>query len=65
MNGFTQDLRFALRLLVRDRTFTATALVTLTLCIAANVAMFGILRSVVLKPLPFAESERIVLLYNS
>lgn len=65
MAGLGQDVRFALRLLARDRTFTVTALVTLALCIAANTAMFGVVRSVVLKPLPFAGSERIVLLYNS
>jgi predicted permease len=65
MAGLGQDLRFALRLLARDRTFTVTALVTLALCIAANTAMFGIVRSVVLKPLPFSESDRIVVLYNS
>ena len=39
-----QDLRFAIRLLARDRTFTATALLTLALSIAANTAMFGIVR---------------------
>ena len=65
MAGLGQDLRFALRLLVRDRTFTATALVTLALCIAANTAMFGVVRSVVLAPLPFPESDRLVVLYNS
>jgi predicted permease len=65
MSGFTQDVRFALRLLGRDRTFTCAALLTLALCIGANTAMFGILRSVVLKPLPVPESNRIVLLYNS
>jgi predicted permease len=65
MAGLGQDVRFALRLLARDRTFTVTALVTLALCIAANTAMFGLVRSVVLKPLPFPRSDRIVFLYNS
>jgi predicted permease len=65
MSNFIQDVRFALRLLVKDRSFTVTALLTLAVCIAANTAMFSIVRSVLLKPLPFPDSERIVLLYNS
>jgi predicted permease len=59
------DLRYALRLLLKDRSFTIMALLTLMVCIAANTAMFSIVRSVLLKPLPFPESQRIVLLYNS
>jgi len=60
-----QDLKYALRGLLKDRSFTVTAVLTLTLCLAANTAMFSIVRSVVLKPLPFPGSERIVYLYNS
>ena len=65
MRTLWQDLRFSLRLLAKDRSFTLTALLTLGLAIAANAAMFGIVRSVLLKPLPFPDSSRIVLLYNS
>src|ERR671910_240942 len=65
MSTFAQDLRFGLRLLARDRSFTATALLTLTICLAANAAMFAVVRSVLMKPLPFAGSDRIVTLYNS
>jgi predicted permease len=65
MSSFLQDVRFALRLLIKDRSFTVTALVTLAVCIAANTAMFSIVRSVLLKPLPFPDSDLIVLLYNS
>jgi predicted permease len=59
------DLRFALRLLAKDKSFTITALLTLAVCVGANTAMFGIVRSVLMKPLPFSGSERMVLLYNS
>lgn len=59
------DLRFAIRLLIKDRSFTLTTLLTLAICIAANTAMFSIVRSVLLKPLPFPGSERILYLYNS
>jgi predicted permease len=60
-----QDIRFAARLLIKDRSFTVTAVLTLALCVAANTAMFGVVRSVLLKPLPFPGSDQIVLLYNS
>lgn len=60
-----QDLRFALRLLAKDRSFTITALLTLAICIGANTAMLSVVRSVLLKPLPFPDSARLVLLYNS
>jgi predicted permease len=65
MPTFVQDVRFGLRLLARDRSFTATALLTLAICLAANTAMFAVVRSVLMKPLPFAGSDRIVSLYNS
>jgi hypothetical protein len=55
------DLRYALRLLLKDRSFTITAVLALIVCIAANTAMFSIVRSVLMKPLPFPESEGIVL----
>ena len=65
MSAFLQDVRFGLRLLIKDRSFTLTALLTLAVCIGANAAMFSVVRSVLLKPLPFPGSERVVLLYNS
>jgi hypothetical protein len=58
------DVRLAARALVRDRLFTATALLTLLVCLAANAAIFSIVRSVLLKPLPIPEADRIVLLSN-
>jgi predicted permease len=65
MAALLQDVRFGLRLLARDRSFTITALLTLAVCIGANAAMFSVVRSVLLKPLPFPGSDRVVLLYNS
>ncbi len=65
MSDLFQDVRFALRLLGRDRSFTITALLTLAICIGANTAMFSVVRSVLLRPLPFPDSDRVVLLYNS
>jgi predicted permease len=60
-----QDLRYAVRLLLKDRTFTLTALLTLTLCIGANTAIFSIVRSVLLRPLPVPHADRIMQVYNS
>jgi predicted permease len=65
MSSFLNDLRFGLRLLAKDRSFTITALLTLAVCIGANAAMFSVVRSVLLKPLPFPKSGQVVLLYNS
>jgi predicted permease len=64
-DGLRQDIGLALRMLTRDKSFTIAALLTLTICIAANSAMFSIVRSVILKPLPFRDAERLVLLYQS
>jgi predicted permease len=65
MDRLFQDLRFALRLLWRDRAFTITTMATLALCVGANTAIFAIVNSVLLKPLPFDEPARLVRLNNS
>ncbi len=50
---------------MEDRGFTATATLTLALCIAANAAIFAVVNSVLLRPLPVPEPERLVLIHNS
>jgi predicted permease len=64
MERMLQDLRFAARLLWKDRSFTATTVATLALCLAANTAIFAIVHSVLLRPLPFPEPERLATVYN-
>lgn len=59
------DLRHALRLLLKDRSFTVTALLTLALCIGANTAIFSVVQSVLLRPLPVPDADRLVLVLNS
>jgi predicted permease len=65
MDRFLQDIRFAVRLLIRDRAFSITALLTLALCIGANAVIFAVVNSVLLRPLPVPDSDRLVLIYNS
>src|SRR5262245_10266506 len=64
MERLLQDLRFAARTLWKDRSFSLTAIATLALCLAANVAIFAIVDGVLLKPLPFDEPDRLVRIFN-
>ena len=65
MGPLVQDIRFASRLLVKERAFTITTLLTLALCIGANATIFAVVNSVLLRPLSVPEPDRLVLLYNS
>lgn len=65
MESFLQDIKFGLRLLFKDKGFTVTAIATLAICIAANATIFSVVHSVILKPLPLPEPDRVLLLYNS
>src|SRR5262245_27521352 len=58
------DLRVSLRLLWKDKAFTITAAVTLAVCIGANVALFSVVRGVLLKPLALPDADRVVLAGN-
>ena len=65
MDRLRQDLVFAVRLLHEDRAFAATTILTLALCIGANTAIFTVVRSVLLRPLPYAEADRLVVAYDA
>jgi predicted permease len=60
-----QELVISLRRLLRDRLFTATALVTLALCIGINGAVFSAFNALILRSLPFRDPDRIVYVYNA
>jgi putative ABC transport system permease protein len=64
MDRLVQDLRFAVRLLWKDRNFSITTIATLALCLAANVAIFAVVNGVLLKPLPFPEPDRLIRIFN-
>src|SRR4029077_13517116 len=58
------DLTYAIRMLRRNAGFAATAVLTLALGIGANTAIFSVCNAVLFKPLPYAEPERIVMLWE-
>ncbi|HYT76267.1 MAG TPA: ABC transporter permease, partial [Vicinamibacterales bacterium] len=60
MEKLVQDLRFALRTLLRQPGFALTAIVTLALGIGATTAIFSVVDAIILRPLPFARADRIV-----
>ncbi len=64
MERLLQDVRFAGRLLWKDRGFSLTTIATLALCLAANVAIFAVVNGVLLKPLPFPEPDRLIRFFN-
>jgi putative ABC transport system permease protein len=64
MEKLAQDLRFALRSLLRRPGFTLTAVVTLALGIGSTTAIFSVVDAVLLRPLPFERADRIVAIRN-
>ena len=65
MGTIIRDLRFGAKLLFKEKTFSATVLTTLAICIGANVAIFSVIRTVLLEPLPYDEPDRLVSVFNS
>lgn len=57
---FFNDLRYSFRTLLQNRTFTITALSALALGIGATTAIFSLINTVLLQPLPYPDSDRIV-----
>jgi len=64
METIIKDIRYCVRLMAKNPGFTVAALITLALGIGANTAIFTVVNTVLLKPLPFKEPERVVMVWN-
>ena len=64
LESMLRDLRYAVRTLARSPGFATMAIIVLALGIGANTALFTVVHSVLLKPLPFRDPDRLVMLYE-
>ena len=59
------NLRYAFRQLRKSPAFALTALATVAICLGANLAIFAVINSILLRPLPFPQSDRLVKIFNT
>src|SRR6266478_10258908 len=64
MENLLRDLRISVRTLFRSPAFSALAVLVMALCIGATTSLFTVVRSVLLRPLPFRDPDRLVMIYE-
>ena len=64
MANWIADFRYAFRALTRQPTFALISVLTLTLGIGANTAIFSVIKTVLLNPLPYEDPEQVVVLWE-
>jgi predicted permease len=60
-----RDLRYGVRMLRKTPAFTLTALLTVALCLGANLTIFAIIDAILVRPLPFPQADRLVTIFNT
>src|SRR6266481_5683772 len=64
MNTLWRDIRYSIRLLLKNKAVTLVAIVALALGIGANTAIFSVINAVVLKGLPYKDPDRLVIIWE-
>jgi putative ABC transport system permease protein len=64
LETLTQDVRYGARMLAKHKAFTSIAVITLALGIGANTAIFSVVNQLLLRPLPYRDADRIVMLWE-
>src|SRR5450755_2585282 len=65
LDEISRDLRYGARLLRKAPAFTLTALLTLALCLGANLTIFAVIDAILVRPLPFPEAGQLVTVFNT
>ena len=64
MHTLTQDVRYACRAFIKTPGFTIAAMLSLAIGVGANTAIFSVASALLLRPLPYADPDRLVILWN-